>query len=116
MKTLILATCLVFLASPLAFAQAGPGAIDVEEFKQLTEHEWAVLIQGKLNRSAVVALLGKPDVSMTGSLTFNNRVKDADTDQIHALNVMFLRGEHLPASYVGHLPNHDAGNAPPFVK
>lgn len=112
MKQLILFALLACLVATSVAAREP--AIDVTEPQ--TIDVWEVLIRGKLNRSEVVQLVGKPDVSMTGALTFNNRVKNADTDDVHALNVMFTNGERMPATYVGHLPNHNAGNPPPFTK
>lgn len=112
MKQFILFFLLACLAAPIAGAREP--IINVNEPQ--TVDTWAVVIRGKLNRSAVVELLGKPDVSMTGSLTFNNRVKDPDTDEIRALHVMFTQGEKWSATYVGHLPNQDTGNPPPFAR
>ncbi|MBJ6984018.1 hypothetical protein [Luteimonas sp. MC1750] len=114
MKKFILFGLLACLASPVVFAQEATPIFDVS--KPHTVDTWELLIRGKLNRSEVVKLLGKPDVAMTGSLTFNNRVQDADTDEIQALHVMFAHGEKFPASYVGYLPNHEAGNPPPFAR
>lgn len=112
MKQFILFGLLACLVAPTAVAREP--VIDVS--KPQTIDVWDILIRGKLNRSAVVELLGKPDVSMTGSLTFNNRVKDADTDDLNALHVMFIHGERMPAAYVGHLPNQNSANSPPFAR
>lgn len=105
MRKLILVGLLALLVTPMAMAQE-PATI-TDEAKARTTAEWSLLIKGKLNRSAVIALLGKPSHVGPGTLYFNDRVRDADTGHLMALHVFFARGEMLPATNVSYIENID---------